>query len=59
MNWKRPVKHGKVEISNDEMFGIDDLNESGFKHNKCIKYKRKQRPDFLPSAVDSKFYDIQ
>ena len=45
MNWERPVEHGEIEIVDDEMFGIDSLTEYGFKHNKCIKYKRKQRPD--------------
>ena len=45
MSWERPVEHGEIEIVDDEMFGIDRLTEYGFKHNKCIKYKRKQRPD--------------
>ena len=39
------MSKGEIEIVDDEMFGIDRLTEYGFKHNKCIKYKRKQRPD--------------
>jgi len=45
MNWERPAEYGEIEISEDEMFGADRAFEYGFKHNKCIKYKRKQRPD--------------
>ena len=45
MNWERPAEHVEIEISEDELFGADREFEYGFKHNKCIKYKRKQRPD--------------
>ena len=50
MNWERPAEHVEIEIFEDDMFGADREFEYGFKHNKCIKYKRKQRPDSQTSV---------